>query len=104
MKKILLVIIVLSFGQICLATPPVEKLSLQSAIEYAEKNNADFQSSKIDVNIAKNNVKSANQLRNPEINTFFNFGKAGHGNPQQIGVSETIEIAKRGARKKTCKV
>lgn len=103
MKKILLVIIVLSFGQICPATPPVERLSLPTAIEYAEKNNADFQSSKIDVNIAKNNVKSANQLRNPEINTFFNFGKAGHGNPQQIGVSETIEIAKRGARKKLAK-
>lgn len=42
MKKILLVIIVLSFGQICLATPPVEKLSLQSAIEYAEKKQCRF--------------------------------------------------------------
>ena len=53
MRKILLVLIVLSFGQICSATPPVERLSLPTAIEYAEKTNADFQSSKIDVNIAK---------------------------------------------------
>ena len=63
----------MSLGQICPAVTPVEKLSLQAAIEYAEKNNADFQASKIDVNIAKNNVKAAHQLKNPEINTFFNF-------------------------------
>lgn len=34
---------------------------------------------------------------------FYNFGKAGEGNPQQIGISETIEIAKRSARKKLAK-
>lgn len=80
-----------------------EKISLPQALDLAVQNNIDYKSVKLDVDIAKNKIKEANKLQNPDINIFYNFGASGRGNPQQIGLSETIEIAKRGARKKLAK-
>ena len=78
----------------------IKKITLTDAIDLALSNNLDLQSERINVELAKNNVKTANRLQNPEINIFYNFGAAGRGNPQQIGATELIEIAKRGPRKK----
>ncbi len=103
MKKIFITFLILSLGQITFAANTPQKITLQNAIELAIKNNIDYTANKLNIEIAKNNVKSANRLQNPDINVFYNFGKAGSGNPQQIGLSETIEIAKRGARKKLAK-
>ena len=57
----------------------------------------------MDVDIAKNEIKISNRLQNPSIETFWNFGKAGKGNPNQIGVAQTVELFKRGARKNLAK-
>lgn len=103
MKKILITLLILLGGQICLADSPAEKLSLNEAVELAVKNNIDFQTNKLDTEIAKNNIKTANRLQNPDFDVFYNFGSAGKGNPQLFGLTETIEIAKRGARKKLAK-
>lgn len=103
MKKIFITFLILSLGQITFATDTPQKITLQNAIELAVKNNIDYTANKLNIEIAKNNIKSANRLQNPDFNVFYNFGKAGSGNPQQIGLSETIEIAKRGARKKLAK-
>lgn len=103
MKKIFITFLIFSLGQITLAENTPQKITLQSAIEIAVKNNIDNTANKLNIEIAKNNIKSANRLQNPDFNVFYNFGKAGSGNPQQIGLSETIEIAKRGARKKLAK-
>ncbi len=78
----------------------IKKITLTDAIDLALSNNLDLQSERINVELAKNDVKTANRLQNPEINIFYNFGAAGRGNPQQIGATELIEIAKRGPRKK----
>lgn len=103
MKKFLAIILILFVGQVCLADNPVEKLTLEEAIELAVKNNIDFYANKLDAEIAKNNIKVANRLQNPDFDVFYNFGSAGKGNPQLFGMTETIEIAKRGARKKLAK-
>lgn len=103
MKKIFITFLILSLGQITFAANTPQKITLQNAIELAVKNNIDYTANKLNIEIAKNNIKSANRLQNPDFNVFYNFGKAGSGNPQQIGLSETIEIAKRGARKKLAK-
>lgn len=104
MKRLLITL----FLNICLASSSYavdvpEKISLPQALDLAVQNNIDYKSAKLDVDIAKNKIKEANKLQNPDINIFYNFGAAGRGNPQQIGLSETIEIAKRGARKKLAK-
>lgn len=103
MKKNLILILILTLGQVCFAAESVQKLTLEAAVEMAVQNNIDYTAEKLDIDIAKNNIKTANRLQNPDFNVFYNFGKAGSGNPQQIGLSETIEIAKRGARKKLAK-
>lgn len=100
MKKLVILILILLICPVCFAEKKVEKISLQEALNIALENNIDYQSSKMNIDKAINSVKAANRLQNPEINTFFNIGDIGRGNPQTAGLSEKIEIAKRDARKK----
>lgn len=104
MKKLLtLLLIYISICPLSFAVQDLKKITLPEALNIAVENNIDYKAAKLDAAIAKNNIKAANRLQNPEFNVFYNFGKSGSGNPQQIGMSETIEIAKRGARKKLAK-
>ena len=80
-----------------------QKVDIRQAIEIANQNNLDILSSRLNLDIAKNDIKTSNRLQNPEINIFYNFGRSGKGNPQQIGMSEVIELGKRDARKKLAK-
>lgn len=79
------------------------KISLQEAIDYALAHNPDIRSARIDVNIAKNDIKVANRLKNPYIQYFFNSGKASTDNPNNTGLIVPIEILKRSARKNLAK-
>ena len=76
MKKILLVLILCIFAQTAsfAINEGVKKVYLQEAIDAALKNNIDLQAVQLEINIAKNNIKSANRLQNPEFNAFYNFG------------------------------
>ena len=106
MQKIFIIILILGFvlnQSICFAEG-YKQIDLKTAIDIAKKNNLDIQSSKKDVDIAKNEIKISNRLQNPSFDTFWNFGKGGKGNPNQIGMSETVELFKRGARKNLAKV
>lgn len=103
MKKIFITLLILIAGHVCFAENSVQKINLSEAVNLAIKNNIDFQANKLDTEIAKNNIKVANKLQNPDFDIFYNFGSAGKGNPQLFGMTETIEIAKRGARKKLAK-
>ena len=99
MKKFVLILLILL---ICPAgyAGEIKKISLQEALDIAVENNIDYQASKMDIGIAENKVKASNRLQNPQVNSFFNIGDIGRGNPQTAGLSETVEIAKRDARKK----
>ena len=77
-----------------------EQIDLKTAIDIANKNNLDIKASKFNVDIAKNEIKISNRLQNPSIVTTWNFGDAGKGNPNQIGLAETIELFKRAPRKR----
>lgn len=89
----------------CLSASSVElkKINLDDAIQLSLENNLDIQAARIDVELAKNSVKLANKLNNPDLNLFFNYGQAGKNEPQQIGVSELFEIGKRSPRKQLAK-
>ena len=98
MKKfVLFLLLIIQLGA---SAQELKQISLNEAIQIALENNLDYKSGKLNIDIAKNNIKSANRLQNPGIYTFWNFGKSGKGNPQQIGITQTIEIAKRTQRKK----
>lgn len=104
MKKIYIFILIFLLNNLCsLAIEDVNKITIQEAVEIASKNNLDMQSSRLNLKIEKNNIKFANRLQNPGVGVFYNLGKAGKGNPQEIGFTQTVEIAKRAARKKLAK-
>ena len=100
MKKIILAIFFLfiNIAETFAVTEPV-RVNINEAVNIAVKNNLDIRASRLNKEIEKNNIKSANRLQNPEAGVFYNLGKAGKGNPQQIGISQTVEIGKRKARK-----
>jgi len=80
-----------------------QKISLPDAIVYALSHNIDIQGNRLNINIAKNDVKTANRLRNPYIQMFLNSGKASTDNPNNIGMIFPVDIAKRGPRKNLAK-
>ncbi len=104
MKKLFLLITILLIVQCkAIADDNFKKVYLNEAIEVALKNNLDLKSAQLEINIAKNNIKSANRLQNPSIDAFYFMGGAGRSEPKQLGISQDIEIAKRSARKNLAK-
>ncbi len=80
-----------------------KKIPLSMAIEYALENNRDIKNIRLNINVAKNDIKSANRLKNPYIQSFFNTGTAATDNPNSVGLIVPVEIAKRSARKNLAK-
>lgn len=80
-----------------------EKISLTEAISYALNHNLDIKGNRINVDIAKNDIKTANKLKNPSFISYFNIGKAATDNPNYAGLVFPFDIAKRGARKNLAK-
>ncbi len=76
------------------------EITLPAAIEYAQTYSQRLKIKEMDVEAAKNRIEQANQLKNPTIGAFFNMGKAGENDPQYLGVTQLIELAKRHPRKK----
>ena len=102
-KKFLIGLLILILNSLNCFAEEYIKIDLKTAVEIAQKNNLDIQSSKKDVEIAENEIKISNRLHNPSINSFWNFGKAGRGNPNQVGLAQTVELFKRNARKNLAK-
>ena len=103
MKKLLIVLLIIFTCPIAVSgiedVKPVKKVYLNEAVDAALKNNIDLKAAQIEVEIAKNNIKSANRLQNPSVDAFYFLGASGRSEPRQIGLSENIEILKRSARK-----
>lgn len=79
------------------------KISLPEAIDYALCHNLDIKGNRLNVDISRNDIKTANRLKNPYLISFFNFGKAATDNPNTIGLLFPIDILKRGPRKNLAK-
>ena len=104
-KKFFLILSLVWFfnSTACFAIIENKQISLEEAVDVALKNNPDLKSGEKNIDIAKNEIKISNRLQNPDFKTFWNFGEAGRGNPNQIGLSETVELFKRSARKNYAK-
>lgn len=76
-----------------------EKITLPNAINFALTHNFDIQGNRLNIDISKNDIKSANRLKNPYLISYANFGTAATDNPIYGGLLFPIEIAKRRARK-----
>lgn len=80
-----------------------KKISLSEAIDYALAHNLEIQSMRLNIPMAKNDIKKANRLQNPYLLSFANTGTAAEDNPDTVGLMFPIEIAKRSARKRLAK-
>lgn len=83
--------------------PTYEKISLPDAINYALSHNLDIKGQRINVDIAKNDIKTAGRFKNPYFAGFLNGGRAAEDNPNTAGIIFPIEITKRKARKNLAK-
>ena len=104
MNKIIIAMLIIFINTSVCIGAELQQIDLKTAIELAQKNNLDIKSYRIDVDIAKNEIDIANRLQNPSLESFFNFGKAGKGNANQAGISQTVELFKRAPRKNLAKV
>lgn len=84
----------------CPVNANVLKIQLDEAIDLALKNNLTLQAQRKDMEIAKQDIKIANALKNPQFQSNFLMGKVTRGNSSQFGLMVPFEIAKRGVRKK----
>ena len=104
MKKILIILICLLITQYCFGISETKKISLDSAIQLALKENPQKKMAELDTLMAKKDVKIAGQLHNPSLQFFQNLGRAGAGNPQQIGLSYGTEFLRPFKKKKAAKL
>lgn len=95
--------LIIMFAAPSLGIENIQKVYLNEAINVALRNNIDLQAAQINVNIAKNNLKTAKRLQNPSFDMYYFMGGAGRTEPRQIGASQEFEIAKRNARGKLAK-
>lgn len=97
--KFFLTLAILTTGTLSSFALDFQKISIKEALNIALENSMYLKGEKINTQIAKNTIKQANRLQNPSIDYYHNFGKAGAGNPNTIGATNTIELLKRKNRK-----
>ena len=101
LKILLALLITLTIGANALAIEDIKKITIEEALKIATDNSIELDTQKLNVEIAKNTIKAANRLQNPSIDTYWNMGEAGSGNPHTIGITQLVELFKRKHRKKS---
>ncbi len=101
LKVLLTTFILFVFSASSLALEDIKQITLDEALKIAIQNSIELESQELNVEIAKNEIKASNRLQNPSLNTYWNMGDAGKGNPHSIGVTQMIELFKRKHRKKS---
>ena len=100
MKRIALLIFLLTLTLLP-AESVVVNADLDEIIQIGLVHNQDIKIKKIELGIAEKDIKIANRLQNPEIQSNVVIGNVALGNCSQAGLNLPIEILKRGIRKKT---
>lgn len=100
MKKICILFVTL-ISIILPVNAEVVRISADDAVQLALKHNLALQSKYKEIDVLKQEVKIANALKNPEIQSNVLMGSIARTNSSQAGIALPVEIAKRGVRKKT---
>ena len=95
------ILIILCFAVFVLpAQANVKRISLDEAVGLSISYNIDLQAKRKEIEVLKQEVKMANALKNPQIQSNVLMGSVGKSNASQAGLAIPVEIAKRGVRKK----
>jgi len=99
MKRLflLLVLIVLNFSP---ANSAVVNVDLDEMIQIGLIQNQDIKIKRLELGAVEKDIKIANRLKNPQMQSNVVIGNVALGNCSQAGISLPVEILKRGVRKK----
>ena len=99
MKRVLIILAIIILNP-AVAFSAVMNLDMDSIIKIGLEHNQDIKIKRIELGVAEKNIKIANRLQNPEIQSNVVIGNVALGNCSQAGLSLPIEVLKRGVRKK----
>ena len=99
MKRLLFTLALL-FCTLASVQAAVVNVDLEKMIEIGLKENCDLKIKRMELKAAEKDIKIANRLKNPEIQSNVGIGNVALGNSSQAGVALPIEVLKRGVRKK----
>lgn len=99
MKRLLFTLALL-FCTLASVQAAVVNVDLEKMIEIGLKENCDLKIKRMELKAVEKDIKIANRLKNPEIQSNVVIGNVALGNSSQAGVALPIEVLKRGVRKK----
>ena len=99
MKRVLIILAVIILNP-TVAFSAVMNLDMDSIIKIGLEHNQEIKIKRLELGVAEKNIKIANRLQNPEIQSNVVIGNVALGNCSQAGLSLPIEVLKRGVRKK----
>lgn len=99
MKRFVFTLILILATQIAVFAN-VKNVDLDTMVQIGLKQNCDLKIKRMELKAAEKDIKIANRLKNPEIQSNIVMGNVALGNSSQAGVSLPIEVLKRGIRKK----
>ena len=76
------------------------KISANDAVKLALQHNLALQAKRKEIEVLEQEVKMANALKNPQLQSTILMGPVGKTNASQAGIAIPLEISKRGVRKK----
>ena len=98
MKRVLIILAIIILNP-AVAFSAVMNLDMDSIIKVGLEQNQDIKIKRLELGVAEKNIKIANRLQNPEIQSNVVIGNVALGNCSQAGLSLPIEVLKRGVRK-----
>lgn len=99
MKKIVTLFITLILT-VLPSSAEIIKISADDAVRLAIQHNLELQAKRKEIEALQQEIKMANALKNPQIQSTVLMGPIGRSNASQAGLAIPIEILKRGVRKK----
>ena len=99
MKKIIILLTIIIFS-INSAYSQVINAELEDIIKIGIEKNQDLRIKRLELEAANKDIKVANKLKNPQIQSNVVMGNVALGNSSQAGIAIPIEIAKRSERKR----
>ena len=99
MKRFVITLILILATQIS-TFANVKNVDLDTMVQIGLKQNCDLKIKRMELKATEKDIKIANRLQNPQIQSNIVMGNVALGNSSQAGVSLPIEVLKRGIRKK----
>ena len=103
MKRFFITILAIFLCETC-TLANVVNVDLDKMIQIGLSENCELKIKRMELKAAEKDIKIANRLKNPELQSNIVMGNVALGNSSQAGISLPIEVLKRGPRKKAAEL